>query len=126
MEPTTNTIRGFRYERVTLVGGAIGIEDNRWNVELKYVPDRDLDRSLDWSLFGRIRYDAGNFRIQYDILHDNYRSSSFRGFQSSQVHMVTMVAEPILFLELKAGVKALVRGITTLSPFLSVRIKTGV
>jgi len=126
LNPATKTAIGFGYEHITLIGAAVGLDNDRWNVELKYVPDRDLDRSLDWSLFGKIRFNAARFGVQYDFLFDQYPQSSSRSFQSSQVHMATLMVEPTMFLDLKAGIKVLRREVTTLNPFVSIHIKTGV
>ncbi len=126
VEPATNVITGLDYENLTLIGGALGFDDGKWNVEFKYVPDRDLDRSLDWSLFSKVRYNTNTFSIQYDLLYDRYPLSQLRDFSSSQAHMVTVITEPAMFLELRTGMKALVRNTTTLNPFVSIRIRTGV
>jgi hypothetical protein len=40
--------------------------------------------------------------------------------------MLTVIAEPWQFLELRAGVKALTTLTTDFSPFLSLRVKTGI
>jgi tetratricopeptide (TPR) repeat protein len=122
----TGGITGFQYERVAMVGGALGLENGRWNVEIKYVPDRDLDHSLDWSMFGKITFEADRLGVQYDFLYDRYSRSSSNSFQSSQAHMVSMTVEPTRMFAVRAGVKILARESTTLNPFISFRIKTGV
>ena len=126
MDPATGSIAGFGYENMTLLGGAVGFESDRLSVDLKYVPDRDLDRSLNWSLFSRIRVNMNAFSMQYDFLYDTYPASTTNAFSSSQVHMLTGAVEPAAFLEMRVGVKMLLRDVTRVAPFISLRLKTGV
>jgi len=124
MDPVIGGIDAFRYARQSLVGGAVGIDAARWNAEIKVVPDRDLDRSIDWSLFGRVRYVAGAALLQYDFLYDVYPLSPSRQVGSSKVHMFTVGLEPIRLLEVRLGAKTLMREVTSVSPFVLVRVKT--
>ena len=125
-DQATNAISGFGYENITLLGGAVGFDNDRVNMEIKYVPDRDLDRSLNWSLFSTLRVNADAFSVQYDFLYDKYPSSVARGFSSSQVHMFTAIVEPAMSFEMKIGVKTLIRDVTRIAPFLSLQLRTGV
>ena len=125
-DQVTNTITGFGYEDLTLIGGALGFDNERVSAEVKYVPDRDLDRSLDWSVFSTLRVNANGLSVQYDFLYDTYSSTSVKALSASQVHMLTTTVQPADLLELKVGMKMLVRGTTIVSPFVSLRLKTGV
>jgi hypothetical protein len=123
--PFTDGFLSFGYETLSLVGGALGLDEGRLSAEIQYVPDRDLDRSIGWSLFGRLRYDFGLFRVQYDIVYDSYGENAGRGFSASRVNMLTVVYSPFPPLEVRPGVKVLSKEATELAPFLSLRIRTG-
>jgi tetratricopeptide (TPR) repeat protein len=125
VEAVTGAVQSFGYETVSLVGGALGLDRGPFSGEVQYVPDRDLDRSTAWSLFGRLRYDFGTVRLQYDIVYDRYAESAGRGFSSSRVNMLTVVYSPFPSLEVRPGAKILSKQSTEVAPFLSVRIRTG-
>lgn len=124
-DPASGAVRSFAYETLSLAGGALGLDAGPLNGEVQYVPDRDLDRSIAWSVFGRLRYDFGSFRLQYDMVYDRYAESAGRGFSSSRVNMVSATYSPVPSIELRPGAKILSRETTGLAPFLSVRIRTG-
>ena len=126
VEPTSNRITGFGYEHVTLIGGGLGFDNEKVNAEIKYIPDRDLDRSLDWSFFAALQINTSPVRARYDFLYDRYPSASGRNFSWSQVHMVTAIVEPARSLELSIGVKAMVQNITTVLPFATLQLNTGI
>ena len=125
VDPMTNRLLSFGNESIGLLGGALGMDDGKFSMEVKYIPDRDLDRSLNWSVFGKIRYLAGQYGVQYDILYDTYLHDANRGFSASQVHMLTLIVDLAPVVELRGGAKALVKQGTDVAPFLSLRYKTG-
>ena len=123
IQDSPGTISSFRYETVSLVGSALGAEVGGFNAEVKYIPDRDLDNSIDWSLFTRIGYSWEHIGIQYDMLLDNYRAVG--AGRTSRVHLLTLLMKPLAMLDLRVGVKSISRTITEVMPFVSVRFKTG-
>jgi len=123
---TTPSAGSFQYEHIGLVGGGFGFDGGALRAELKYVPNRDLDNSLGWSLFGRVRYDWESFGLQYDMLYDQYSASIARTLMVSRVNMLTVIATPLDILEFRLGAKALSRGTTEVVPFLFVRYRTGI
>jgi len=126
MDAASHAALSFGYETVSLIGAGVGYDDGRFSAEVKYVPDRDLDRSLQWSVFARARYMSGQFGVQGDLLIDRYPETQGRTISTSRVAMLTVIAEPWQFLDMRAGVKALTTLTTEFSPFLSLRVKTGI
>jgi tetratricopeptide (TPR) repeat protein len=126
VDPVTKAVQGFEYETLGLLGGALGVEKGPVNVELKYVPDRDLDRSVRWSIFGKLSYRSENLGVQYDLLYDRYARTEGRGFSASRVNMLTVFFSPAHFLEVRSGAKILSNETTRVAPFVYVRVKTGV
>jgi hypothetical protein len=124
VDPLTKAIQGFDYETLGLLGGAVGFEKGGINAELKYVPDRDLDRSVRWSIFGRLSYRTGNVGVQYDLLYDRYARTDGRAGSASRVNMLTVFLSPLHFLDIRSGAKALSNGATQIAPFIYVRVKT--
>ena len=51
----------FSYQQQFLAGGAIGLSANNLNLELKYLPNRDLDNSITHSIFTKIKYTWNHF-----------------------------------------------------------------
>lgn len=126
IDPLTKAVQEFEYETLGLLGGAIGVEKGPMNIELKYVPDRDLDRSVRWSIFGKLSYRTENVGFQYDLLYDRYAQTEGRGFSASRVNMLTVFFSPAHFLEVRSGAKILSNETTRVAPFVYVRVKTGV
>lgn len=124
-DPVSGAVTSFGYETVGLLGAGLGYDDGSLSGEVRYVPDRDLDRSLQWSVFARIAYRFGRYGIQADLLYDRYPASGSRGFTGSRVAMVTAMAEPWEWVEMRGGVKVLTRLTSEIAPFLLVRLKTG-
>lgn len=124
-DPATQSVLSFGYEKTSLFGGALGLDDGRLKAEIKYVPDRDLDRSIGWSIFGRIRYEFDSFGVQYDMLYDRYSQLSSPDLAASHVNMFTLLLSPLRGLEIRAGAKVLTKERTDLAPFLYIRLRTG-
>ncbi|MEW6509779.1 MAG: hypothetical protein AB1428_02340 [Bacteroidota bacterium] len=125
IDPMSGSLQSFAYEKVWLIGAGAGYDDGRFAAEVKYVPDRDLDRSLSWSIFCTARYMMGRYGVRGDLLFDKYRVVPGRTFGSSNVAMLTLLAEPWDMLELRAGVRVLSKPISETAPFLHFRLKTG-
>jgi tetratricopeptide (TPR) repeat protein len=122
----TGAVNSFLYKNTGLVGGGVGYDNGRLLVDVKYVPDRDLDRSTLWSVFGRVRYGWDRIGLQYDFLHDQYEARPGRDFTSSMVNMLSVIVEPVQSIELRAGMKHLEREVSEVSPFLHLVLKTGI
>lgn len=125
VDGSPGTLNSFEYEWRGLAGAGIGYDDGRTFSEIKYIPDRDLDGSIQWSVFARAGYSWGSFGIRYDLLYDRYAAGQGRALLDSKVNMITLTVSPLHQMEVQSGVKALTRDITELMPFLSLRYKTG-
>jgi len=121
----TNRAQRFEYEKVGLVGGGMGFDNGRLTIDARYVPDRDLDRSIAWSLLGRIGYGWESWSIRYDMVYDRFAGTSSRGVPSSRVDMVSVGIRPWRSVELSTGAKALTTDRTELVPFVTLWIRTG-
>jgi len=121
----TNLIQSYEYEQVGFLGGGIGFDNGPLTAEARYVPDRDLDRSIAWSIFGRIGYHWESFSIRYDMVFDRFAGTSSRGVPSSRVDMITAGFRPLRAVELSAGAKALNTDRTEIIPFVALLIRTG-
>ena len=123
--PLTDQVQTFSYEGRGLFGGALGVDNNHLTAEVKFIPDRDLDRSILWSFFGKFRYSFGDYALQYDLLYDRYASAISRGFSASRVHQLSLLASLMPALDVRIGAKALSRETTQFAPFVYLRVKTG-
>lgn len=127
MDTLTNTVKGFKYERLGLLGGAIGVSMPRWDISTKVIPDRDLDRSTDYSVFADISYDPGTWKFSYDYLLDKYSKFSYRAGQLSHVHMLTVRLKQAGFADVLFGVKYLIRDKKSqITPFIALNLLTGI
>ncbi len=126
VQDTTQKLVDFSYETLHLIGGALGADFGTWGFEGKYLPDRDLDRSTDYSIFFRAFYRIRNTRFVYDFLYDHYSQFSYRAGQTSKVHMLTLIWDPFPYLRVRLGGKVLMESQkTSLNPFVFLRLKTG-
>jgi tetratricopeptide (TPR) repeat protein len=124
LDISTRSIASFSYAPHTLVGGALGLTDGNWAGEIKFIPDRDLDRSLAWSLIGSVQYNTGGVTLRYDGLYDRYPASSSRQAAAAQAHMLTGSFDVLPAFALTPGVKVLLRDGTFVVPLLSAHLKT--
>lgn len=124
-DSATNRIVSFEYNSHLLLGGALGYDAGNLSMEIKYLPDRDMDRTIDYSLFAKMRYMKRGFGLQYDFLYDRYSQSDFRGFSASRVNVVTFIVDRWDFFQVRVGAKVLDKESTEINPFIYMRIKTG-
>lgn len=78
------------YQTQTFFGGAVEYAKDRWNAEIKYLPNRDLDSSYDWSIIAGFAYritDALTGRLDY--VHDKYSSESNLAGKTADVYMAS-------------------------------------
>ncbi len=65
------------YRTTSLVGGAVALEGERWGAEVRYLPNRDLDNSYDWSLLSMLDLrpvESLGIRLQH--VYDTYANAS--------------------------------------------------
>ncbi len=76
------------YRNTSLLGGAAALEGGRWNAEVRFIPNRDLDNSYDWSLLSTVGLavgDALGFRLQH--VFDSYSGASNYAGRSANIFM---------------------------------------
>jgi hypothetical protein len=124
-DPATGQLQSFGYQVVALAGGGVGYDDDRLNAEVKVIPDRDLDHSLQWSLFGHATYAWRFMTARYDLLYDRYAEAGGIRPPDSQVNMFSLEFHPFPELAIRPGVKFLSRETFESVPFLALRYRSG-
>jgi len=108
-------VLAFDYKTDYFIGGGIELESNPFEVGLKYIPNRDLDNTLDYSYFIKAAYKINEGRLKFplkvrmDYLYDKYNILSYMKGQASKVYMFTINAEPLKYLIINTGIKFLRR-----------------
>ncbi len=120
---SSGRITGFSYENAMLIGGAMGFDNDRVNAEVKFIPDRDLDRSLNWSLFATFAFTMNAVKARYDFLYDRYPTT--RAFAWSQVHIISATMEPWPVVAARIGLKTIIQNGTIVIPFVALQINSG-
>ena len=126
LDDVSRQIVSFGYRSHVLLGGALGVNVEGFSFEMKYIPDRDLDKSLDWSVFTRMTYSWEHVSVQHDFLYDRYPVSTFRGFSASRVNVFSIAVAPTDYLDLKGGIKLLSNTVGEAVPFVALRYRTGI
>ncbi len=83
------TATSVAYRNTSLFGGAAAVVGDRWNAELRFIPNRDLDDSYDWSLLSTLGFDvvggALGFKLQH--VYDAYSGVSNYPGRSANIFM---------------------------------------
>lgn len=116
------------YQVQTLVGGAVEYSRDRWEAELKYMPNRDLDSSYQYSLLAFLSYDfSDSLTGRFDTVHDKYSSQSNYSGSTANVLMVSGRYKVTPELDIGAGLKYLdLPSGTDNTGFISFTYKTGI
>ncbi len=94
------------YRTTWLLGGAVGLQGRTWNVELRYLPNRDLDNSYRDSYLLSGAVDASEaVRLQAFYIHDVYSSSSSYSGRTADIVMGQVRWQAFHQLALGAGGK---------------------
>lgn len=94
------------YQTQALLGGAIEYSRDRYAAELKYLPNRDLDSSYDWSVLAGFSYDlTDKLTGRLDYVHDKYSNQSNLPGQTADVYMVSAYYSVNPSVDLGAGFK---------------------
>jgi hypothetical protein len=73
----TATQTSVVYRTTSLLGGALEMEKGRWQGEIKYLPNRDLDNSYDYSFLTNVAYRfTSKISVRADYVYDKYSSQS--------------------------------------------------
>ena len=116
------------YRRTDLLGGALEAEQGSWQGEVKYLPNRDLDNSYDYSVLTYVAYRFTNTALgRADYVYDKYSKSSNYAGKTANVYLLSAFYEATPALKLGAGVKYIdLPARNDKSVFISLTYKTGV
>lgn len=94
------------YHSQSLLGFGIELLKDRWEAELKYLPNRDLDSSYSYSyLLGAGYRFTDNFRGRLDYVYDKYSSKSSYSGQTANVYLASVFYRLNPSVEAGVGVK---------------------
>lgn len=116
------------YRTTDLLGGALEAEEGRWQGEVKYLPNRDLDNSYDYSV---LTYVACRFTERTlgraDYVYDRYSSDSNYAGKTAHVYLLSAYYDATPALTLGLGVKYIdLPSRNDGTGFISLSYKTGV
>jgi tetratricopeptide (TPR) repeat protein len=96
----------IKYEAQSLVGGGIDIVKDKWTGDVKYIPNRDLDSSYDYSIYAGVGYEfTDRISGRLDYVHDRYSSKSIYSGKTADVYLVSVYYRLNPSLDLGAGYK---------------------
>ena len=113
VDKNSQQILNLDYKTEFLLGGGVEIYKGPLEAGLKYIPNRDLDNSLDYSYFINFVYKIRNKNIpfpleaRFDYIYDKYSQWSYLSGLTSKVAMFAIHAEPLKLLALRLGIKLL-------------------
>jgi hypothetical protein len=89
-----------------LVGGALKYAEDNWSFETKYLQNRDLDNSYDYSLLNTLvsRLDTES-SLQLDYVYDKFSNKSNLAGQTAAVYMVSYYQQYTPSIRLGIGAK---------------------
>lgn len=122
--PSTN----IEYQTQSLIGGGVEYSRKRYNAELKYLPNRDLDSSYSWSVLAGLGYvftDRVSGRLDY--VHDKYSSKSFNAGKTANIYLASVFYKVDNRTDLGFGAKYIDQPAgSDQTVFLTVSYKTGI
>jgi tetratricopeptide (TPR) repeat protein len=96
------------YQTQTLFGGGAEYVKGKWEAELKYIPNRDLDSSYSWSILAALGYQfTDRVRGRFDYVHDKFSSKSNFSGETADVYLGSVFYQVSQSLDLGAGLKHL-------------------
>lgn len=121
------TSTSVKYQTQSLLGGGAEFVKGKWNAELKYIPNRDLDRSYSWSVFAGAGYDfTDKITGRFDYLHDKYSSRSAFSGKTANVYLASLFYKWTQSVDLGVGYKYIELPTKNENAgFLTVAYKTG-
>lgn len=117
----------IHYRSSSLLGGGLEYVKDRWDIEMKYIPNRDLDNSYQYSILTGIKYELKeDLSVRLDHVYDTYSSKSSLSGETANVYMVSAYYALTPRIDLGAGYKYIdiPRGIEN-TGFFSLAYKTG-
>ncbi|MFQ5736032.1 MAG: tetratricopeptide repeat protein [Thermodesulfobacteriota bacterium] len=116
------------YQTEQFLGGAVEYVRGRWDAEVKYMPNRDLDSSYDYSLLTKLGYRfTDRLAGRLDYVYDKYSTKSNFSGETAGVYMASAYYKLTPGTDIGAGLKYLdlPAGKDT-TGFLTLRYKTGI
>ena len=100
----SNTNVSFRTS--SLFGAAVEYVNDKWELEVKLLENRDLDESYDYSLLNRFIYRLDNKRkLQFDYVYDKFSTRSNLSGQTADVYMASYYQQLSPGIKFGAGIK---------------------
>lgn len=121
------TSTSVSYRTQSLLGAGAEILKDKWNAELKYLPNRDLDSSYSWSIITGVGYSFTD-RIggRLDYVHDKYSSKSNYSGKTANVYLASVFYKLNPSVDLGVGYKFIDLPTTNENTgFVSVTYRTG-
>lgn len=88
--PTAATATTVNFRNTSLFGGAVQYVAPQWNLETKYMQNRDLDNSYDFSLLNKFSYQlTDESALQLDYVHDVFSNQSNLRGNTANVYMAS-------------------------------------
>lgn len=121
-------ITTVKYQTSTHKGVAIEYIANIWELEIKYLENRDLDGSYDYSLLNQYIYRLDPKRyLQFDYVYDTYSNESYLAGKTADVIMLSYYQEISAKYKFGIGYKQIsVPDSDDSTAFISLQVKTGV
>ncbi|MBI2411849.1 MAG: tetratricopeptide repeat protein [Deltaproteobacteria bacterium] len=96
------------YKTTSLLGAGIEYSKDKWSAELKYLPNRDLDDSYDYSILTGVAYDfTERFTGRFDYVYDKYAPESNYSGETANVYLVSGLYSLTPSMDIGAGFKHL-------------------
>ena len=123
----TATTTDVQYQTQSLLGGGAEFSMGRWNAELKYMPNRDLDSSYKYSILAGVGYDfTERVTGRFDYVYDKYSSESNYAGKTAKVYLASVFYKLDPFVDLGVGYKYIDLPTDNDSTgFLTISYKTG-
>ena len=116
------------YRTSSLLGGGAELEAGRWEAEVLYLPNRDLDESYRYSVLTKVRYHlTEKLTGGLDYVYDTYSGASNFAHKTASVYMASGAYAVSPRLTAGAGLKHIsLPGRHDTTGFVTLRFKTGV
>lgn len=103
---TTASSTNVQYQTQSLLGGGIELSIKKVSAELKYMPNRDLDSSYDYSILAGFGYEfTDKISGRLDYVYDKYSDESTYAGKTANVYMVSGLYKLHPRVDLGAGYK---------------------
>jgi len=134
-DPDRTTIKGRKgatvtkayYRTTSLLGGAVEVSSKKYAAEIKYLPNRDLDNSYEYSVLAGFQYNfTDSFSGKLDYVYDSYSANSNLPKEKAYVYMASGLYKLNTVVDLGAGYKYIDLPASNESTgFISIAYKTG-